>query len=643
MQERENLAKGHQSEEYDESQIQILEGLEPVRKRPGMYIGSTDIRGLHHLIYEVVDNSVDEAMAGFCNYIEVTLTHEGSCRVRDNGRGIPTGIHPKTGRSTLEVAVSMLHAGGKFGGDGYKVSGGLHGVGVSVVNALSTKMIATVWRDGQVVTQSYAKGHPTSEVKVLGPSEETGTQIEFFPDPEIFETVQFDYDMLRVRFREMAFLNKGIRIVLRDERGEESVEQDYEFEGGIKSFVEYLNRNKTKLLDETIYMSGKKGMGIVEVAMQYNDSFSENVHSFANNINTHEGGSHETGFRSALTKAVNDYARKYNLLKEKDENLSGEDIREGLVAVISVKLPDPQFEGQTKTKLGNSYMRTLTENIVYNGLSEYLEENPKNGKRIVEKCILAMNAREAARKARDMTRKKSGIFSMPAKLADCTSKDISEREIFIVEGDSAGGSAKNGRNRKTQAILPLRGKILNVEKTRYDKALGNAEIRAMITAFGTGIGEEFDLSKLRYDKIIIMTDADVDGSHIRTLLLTFLYLFLKPIIEGGHVYIAQPPLYKLARGKNVRYAYTEAERIKISQEMGEGIDIQRYKGLGEMDAAQLKETTMDPQGRTLLQVSMQDAMEADEIFNVLMGEEVDPRRVFIEENSRLVDKDTLDI
>ena len=643
MQDRENLAKGHQSEEYDESQIQILEGLEPVRKRPGMYIGSTDIRGLHHLIYEVVDNSVDEAMAGFCNYIEVTLTHEGSCRVRDNGRGIPTGIHPKTGRSTLEVAVSMLHAGGKFGGDGYKVSGGLHGVGVSVVNALSTKMIATVWRDGQVVTQSYAKGHPTSEVKVLGPSEETGTQIEFFPDPEIFETVQFDYDMLRVRFREMAFLNKGIRIVLRDERGEESVEQDYEFEGGIKSFVEYLNRNKTKLLDETIYMSGKKGMGIVEVAMQYNDSFSENVHSFANNINTHEGGSHETGFRSALTKAVNDYARKYNLLKEKDENLSGEDIREGLVAVISVKLPDPQFEGQTKTKLGNSYMRTLTENIVYNGLSEYLEENPKNGKRIVEKCILAMNAREAARKARDMTRKKSGIFSMPAKLADCTSKDVSEREIFIVEGDSAGGSAKNGRNRKTQAILPLRGKILNVEKTRYDKALGNAEIRAMITAFGTGIGEEFDLSKLRYDKIIIMTDADVDGSHIRTLLLTFLYRFLKPIIEEGHVYIAQPPLYKLARGKNVRYAYTEAERIKISQEMGEGIDIQRYKGLGEMDAAQLKETTMDPQGRTLLQVSMQDAMEADEIFNILMGEEVDPRRVFIEENSRLVDKDTLDI
>ena len=643
MQERENLAKGHQSEEYDESQIQILEGLEPVRKRPGMYIGSTDIRGLHHLIYEVVDNSVDEAMAGFCNYIEVTLTHEGSCRVRDNGRGIPTGIHPKTGRSTLEVAVSMLHAGGKFGGDGYKVSGGLHGVGVSVVNALSTKMIATVWRDGQVVTQSYAKGHPTSEVKVLGPSEETGTQIEFFPDPEIFETVQFDYDMLRVRFREMAFLNKGIRIVLRDERGEESVEQDYEFEGGIKSFVEYLNRNKTKLLDETIYMSGKKGMGIVEVAMQYNDSFSENVHSFANNINTHEGGSHETGFRSALTKAVNDYARKYNLLKEKDENLSGEDIREGLVAVISVKLPDPQFEGQTKTKLGNSYMRTLTENIVYNGLSEYLEENPKNGKRIVEKCILAMNAREAARKARDMTRKKSGIFSMPAKLADCTSKDVSEREIFIVEGDSAGGSAKNGRNRKTQAILPLRGKILNVEKTRYDKALGNAEIRAMITAFGTGIGEEFDLSKLRYDKIIIMTDADVDGSHIRTLLLTFLYRFLKPIIEEGHVYIAQPPLYKLARGKNVRYAYTEAERIKISQEMGEGIDIQRYKGLGVMDAAQLKETTMDPQGRTLLQVSMQDAMEADEIFNILMGEEVDPRRVFIEENSRLVDKDTLDI
>ncbi len=642
MQEKENL-QNQQENEYDESQIQILEGLEPVRKRPGMYIGSTDSRGLHHLIYEVVDNSIDEAMAGFCTHIEVTLTAGGSARIKDNGRGIPTGIHPKTGRTTLEVAVCMLHAGGKFGGEGYKVSGGLHGVGVSVVNALSTKMQATIWRDGRVVTQTYAMGHPTSELTDLGPSDETGTQIEFFPDPEIFESVVFDYDLLRARFREMAFLNKGIRITLRDERGEKPVEQVYEFEGGIKSFVEYLNRNKTLLLDETIYMSGQKGMGIVEVAMQYNDSFSENVHSFANNINTHEGGSHETGFRSALTKAVNDYARKYNLLKEKDENLSGEDIREGLVAVISVKLPDPQFEGQTKTKLGNSYMRTLTDNIVYNGLSEYLEENPKNGKRIVEKCILAMNAREAARKARDMTRKKSGVFSMPAKLADCTSKDVSEREIFIVEGDSAGGSAKSGRNRKTQAILPLRGKILNVEKTRYDKALGNAEIRAMITAFGTGIGEEFDISRLRYDKIIIMTDADVDGSHIRTLLLTFLYRFLRPIIEQGHVYIAQPPLYKLAKGKNVQYAYTEADRARIVAEMGDGIDTQRYKGLGEMDASQLKETTMDPEHRTLLQVSLDDAIEADEVFTILMGEEVDPRRVFIEENSKLVDKDTLDI
>ncbi len=642
MQEKENL-QNQQENEYDESQIQILEGLEPVRKRPGMYIGSTDSRGLHHLIYEVVDNSIDEAMAGFCTHIEVTLTAGGSARIKDNGRGIPTGIHPKTGRTTLEVAVCMLHAGGKFGGEGYKVSGGLHGVGVSVVNALSTKMQATIWRDGRVVTQTYAMGHPTSELTDLGPSDETGTQIEFFPDPEIFESVVFDYDLLRARFREMAFLNKGIRITLRDERGEKPVEQVYEFEGGIKSFVEYLNRNKTLLLDETIYMSGQKGMGIVEVAMQYNDSFSENVHSFANNINTHEGGAHETGFRSALTKAVNDYARKYNLLKEKDENLSGEDIREGLVAVISVKLPDPQFEGQTKTKLGNSYMRTLTDNIVYNGLSEYLEENPKNGKRIVEKCILAMNAREAARKARDMTRKKSGVFSMPAKLADCTSKDVSEREIFIVEGDSAGGSAKSGRNRKTQAILPLRGKILNVEKTRYDKALGNAEIRAMITAFGTGIGEEFDISRLRYDKIIIMTDADVDGSHIRTLLLTFLYRFLRPIIEQGHVYIAQPPLYKLAKGKNVQYAYTEADRARIVAEMGDGIDTQRYKGLGEMDASQLKETTMDPEHRTLLQVSLEDAIEADEVFTILMGEEVDPRRVFIEENSKLVDKDTLDI
>lgn len=638
MQEKENL-QNRQENDYDESQIQILEGLEPVRKRPGMYIGSTDSRGLHHLIYEVVDNSIDEAMAGFCTHIEVTLTAGGSARIRDNGRGIPTGIHPKTGRTTLEVAVCMLHAGGKFGGEGYKVSGGLHGVGVSVVNALSTKMIATIWRDGRVVTQTYAMGHPTSELTDLGPSDETGTQIEFFPDPEIFESVAFDYDLLRSRFREMAFLNKGICITLRDERGEKPVEQVYEFEGGIKSFVEYLNRNKTLLLDETIYMSGQKGMGIVEVAMQYNDSFSENVHSFANNINTHEGGAHETGFRSALTKAVNDYARKYNLLKEKDENLSGEDIREGLVAVISVKLPDPQFEGQTKTKLGNSYMRTLTDNIVYNGLSEYLEENPKNGKRIVEKCILAMNAREAARKARDMTRKKSGVFSMPAKLADCTSKDVSEREIFIVEGDSAGGSATQGRDSAFQAILPLWGKMLNVEKARADKVYGNDKLQPVITALGAGIGDEFDLSKLRYHKVIIMADADVDGAHIRTLLLTFFFRFMRPLIEQGYVYAAVPPLYKLSRGKNTRVAYSDPERDQISAEMradnpNARVEISRYKGLGEMNPEELWETTMDPRTRTLKRIQLDDAIRADAVFNVLMGEKVEPRKEFIENKAR---------
>ncbi len=631
------------SSTYDESQIQILEGLDPVRKRPGMYIGSTDKRGLHHLVYEIVDNSIDEAMAGFCNKIEVTLTREGSARVRDNGRGIPTGINKQTGKSTLEVAISMLHAGGKFGGGGYKVSGGLHGVGVSVVNALSTRLIATVARDGRIVTQEYARGIPQCPVHEIGKTDETGTTIEFFPDPEIFESVEFDYDVLRVRFREMAFLNRGIHITLTDERRDPVVQHDYHYEGGIVSFVEYLNQGKTTLLDHPIYMYGEKDLEIVEVALQYNDRYDSTIFSFANNINTVEGGTHETGLRSALTKSINDYARKYNLLKEKDENLTGDDVREGLVAVISVKLPEPQFEGQTKTKLGNSSMRTLTDNIVYKKLSEYLEENPKEAKKIVEKCILARAARDAARKARDVTRKKSGLFSMPAKLADCTSKDVSEREIFIVEGDSAGGSAKSGRNRKTQAILPLRGKILNVEKTRYDKALGNAEIRAMITAFGTGIGSEFDISKLRYDKIIIMTDADVDGSHIRILLLTFFYRYLRPIIEQGHVYAALPPLYRLSKGQKIFYAYSEEERLKFLEENGTGFDTQRYKGLGEMDAVQLKETTMDPEKRTLMQVTLENAMEADELFDILMGENVEPRRAFIEENSKMVDKDSLDI
>ena len=624
------------SNSYDANQIQVLEGLDPVRKRPGMYIGSTDTRGLHHLVYEVVDNCIDEAMAGYCDKVDVVIQADGGIRVKDNGRGIPTGIQEKTGKSALEVALTMLHAGGKFGGNGYKVSGGLHGVGVSVVNALSTHLTATVARDGQRVRQCYERGIPTTGVEFVEKTDETGTEIQFYPDPEIFETVKFDYDTLRVRFREMAFLNKGIHITLADERGEKAVKHEYCYEGGIKSFVEYLNRNKTPLIEQTIYMAAEKDFYKVEVAMQYNESYNENIHSFANNIGTHEGGTHETGFRAALTKVVNDYARRMNMLKEKEENLAGEDIREGLVAIISVKLPNPQFEGQTKTKLGNSNMRMLVENCVTKGLSEYLEENPREAKRIVDKCLMARNAREAARKARDVSRKKAGLFSMPQKLADCTSKDVSEREIFIVEGDSAGGSAKKGRDRKTQAILPLRGKILNVEKTRYDRALSNAEIRAMITAFGTGIGEEFDIKKLRYDKIIIMTDADVDGSHIRTLLLTFIYRYLRPILEEGHVYIAQPPLFKITKNKNVKYVYTDEQLQEYLAEIGDGYEIQRYKGLGEMNADQLKDTTMDAEKRTLLQVDLQNAIEADELFTILMGENVEPRREFIEQNSKLV-------
>ncbi|MBQ4062283.1 MAG: DNA topoisomerase (ATP-hydrolyzing) subunit B [Christensenellaceae bacterium] len=622
---------------YDESQIQVLEGLEPVRKRPGMYIGSTDKRGLHHLVYEIVDNSIDEAMAGFCNKIDVVIYKDGSISVTDNGRGIPTGTHPKVGKSSLEVALTMLHAGGKFGGNGYKVSGGLHGVGVSVVNALSEKLEATVKREGKVFYQSYKRGVPDEDVKVIGDSDITGTTVRFYPDPEIFETTVFDYDTLRLRFREMAFLNKGIEIQIKDERGEKDIKHTYCYEGGIKSFVEHLNKNKIALMPETVYMSWTDEVYSVEVAMQYNDSYNENIHSFANNINTHEGGSHETGFRSALTKVINAYALKNNFIKNADEYLSGEDIREGLVAIISVKLPEPQFEGQTKTKLGNSIMRTQTESVVTKGLNEYLEENPKSAKLILDKCLMAKRAREAARKARDMTRKKSGVFSMPDKLAEATSKDPKEREIFIVEGDSAGGSAKKGRDRRTQAILPLRGKILNVEKTRYDKALGNKEIKAMITVFGTGIGEDFDITKLRYDKIIIMTDADVDGSHIRTLLLTFFYRYMRPIVEEGHVYIAQPPLFKIAHGKTVKYVYSDQELRDYLNEIGDiKYDVQRYKGLGEMNFDQLRDTTMDKNARTLLKVTTENAIEADEIFTILMGEEVEPRREFIEQNSKLV-------
>ncbi|WP_066685802.1 DNA topoisomerase (ATP-hydrolyzing) subunit B [Christensenella intestinihominis] len=631
----------NQNEHYDESQIQILEGLEPVRKRPGMYIGSTDLRGLHHLVYEIVDNSIDEAMAGFCTDIYVGIEADGSVYVRDNGRGIPTGIHPQAGVSTLEVALTMLHAGGKFGGDGYKVSGGLHGVGVSVVNALSEKLVATVRREGQVHRQEFSRGDRVTDLEVVDtcPEEETGTEIRFWPDPEIFEDVNFVYDTLRVRLREMAFLNKGISITLEDLRGEKPVKHVYCYEGGIKSFVQYLNKNKNPLFPEPVYFCAEKGTSVVEVAMQYNEGYAENIFSFANNISTHEGGTHLSGFKNALTRVVNDYAKRMKMVKENEPSLSGEDIREGLTAIISVKLTEPQFEGQTKTKLGNSEMRALTDSTVAEGLNTFLEENPATAKVIVDKCLTAKRAREAAKKARELTRRKTALesASLPGKLADCSEKDASKCEIFIVEGDSAGGSAKQGRDRRFQAILPLRGKILNVEKARHDRALANAEIKAMITAFGAGMSEDFDVEKLRYHKIICMTDADVDGSHIRILLLTFFYRYMRPLIENGYVYIAQPPLYKVSKkGTEDKYLYTDEALQEYLKEVGDGAAIQRYKGLGEMNPEQLWETTMDPETRTLLQVDMDNAIEVEETFSVLMGDSVEPRKEFIEENAKLV-------
>ncbi|MBE7092146.1 MAG: DNA topoisomerase (ATP-hydrolyzing) subunit B [Clostridiales bacterium] len=633
---------------YNASQIQVLEGLEAVRRRPGMYIGSTDERGLHHLVQELVDNSIDEALAGYCDTITVTIHEDGSCSVRDNGRGIPVDIHEKYQKPAVEVALTVLHAGGKFGGGGYKVSGGLHGVGLSVVNALATDLHVEVRRAGKIHEQSYKRGDAVDELTVTGTTDETGTCVQFWPDPEVFETVVFDFDNLKKRLRELAFLNKGIRITIEDKREEHKAIESFHFEGGIIEFVEFLNKNKVLLLEKPLYFEGMKGTSTVEVAMQYNDGYNETVYTYANNIQTHEGGTHLTGFRNALTKIINEYARKYKLLKESEQNLSGEDVREGLTAIVSVKLEEPQFEGQTKTKLGNSEIRTVTEAIVSEKLEAFLEENPSVAKGIIEKCLMASRAREAARKARELTRRKSSLdsFSLPGKLADCSEKDPTKCEIFIVEGDSAGGSAKEGRDRKTQAILPLRGKILNVEKTRLDKMLQNNEIRSMITAFGAGIDVEFDESKLRYHKIICMTDADVDGSHIRTLLLTFFFRHMPQLITGGYVYAAQPPLFKvtMTRTKQVHYCYSDVELNEFLDSINrQNYEVSRYKGLGEMSSEQLFETTMNPETRILKRITMKDAIAADQIFTVLMGDEVEPRRQFIEENARLVSDDELDI
>ncbi|WP_145039833.1 DNA topoisomerase (ATP-hydrolyzing) subunit B [Paenibacillus sp. Y412MC10] len=624
---------------YDENQIQVLEGLEAVRKRPGMYIGSTSAKGLHHLVWEVVDNSIDEAMAGICDHIEIIVHEDNSITVIDNGRGIPVGENAKLKKSTLEVVMTVLHAGGKFGGGGYKVSGGLHGVGVSVVNALSSKVVVQVKRDGHIYQQEYHRGVPQYDIKVIGDSDDHGTTVTFLPDPEIFtETTVYDYTTLLTRIRELAFLNKGIALTLTDERTGAS---DYfKYEGGIIEYVKFLNEKKEALHEDPIYVEGSRDNIQVEVSLQYNDSYTENIYSFANNINTHEGGTHESGFKSALTRIINDYARKTGLIKDNTNNLSGDDVREGLTAIISVKVPEPQFEGQTKTKLGNSEVRGIVESLFAEKLQEFLQENPAVSRRILEKALQASRAREAARKAREMTRRKSAleVSALPGKLADCSSKDASISELYIVEGDSAGGSAKQGRDRHFQAILPLRGKILNVEKARLDRILSNAEIRAIITALGTGIAEDFDLAKARYHKIIIMTDADVDGAHIRTLLLTFFYRYMRKLVEAGYIYIAQPPLFKIERNKVIRYAGSERERDEIIKEFGENvkINVQRYKGLGEMNAGQLWETTMDPESRTMLQVTIEDAILADTLFDTLMGDNVEPRRDFIQEHAKSV-------
>lgn len=619
---------------YDEMQIQVLEGLDAVRRRPGMYIGTTGSRGLHHMVYEVVDNSVDEALAGACSNVEVVLHDDGSCGIADDGRGIPVGIQPKVGRPAVEVALTMLHAGGKFGGGGYKVSGGLHGVGVSVVNALSEWLVVWSRREGGEFTQRFERGKPATELTRVRDIDENGTTVRFKPDPEIFEDVNFDYETIRQRLRELAFLNEGLHLSLRDERTGQ--EDSFKYDGGLSSFVEHLNKNKDVLHTRPVMLRGGKEDTQVELALQYNDSYAEAIYSFANTIRTHEGGAHEAGFKMALTRVLNDYARKYGLLKENSANLSGEDVREGLVAVLHVKLSEPQFEGQTKTKLGNTEVAGITNSVVGEGLADFLEQNPPVARRIVEKALLASRARDAARQARELTRRKSAleVTALPGKLTDCITRDPAMAEVFLVEGDSAGGSAKQGRDRRFQAILPLRGKILNVEKARLDKALGHEEIRTIITALGTGIREEFDLSKARYHRTIIMTDADVDGAHIRTLLLTFFYRYMPELIAAGYVYIAQPPLYLVSKGKAHKYIYNDRDLEKFLNEIGrDGVALQRYKGLGEMNAEQLWETTMDPATRTLMQVTIDDAYAADQIFTVLMGDKVEPRREFIQENA----------
>jgi DNA gyrase subunit B len=623
-------------QEYGASQIQVLEGLEAVRKRPGMYIGSTGPRGLHHLVYEVVDNSIDEALQGYCSDIYVSINEDGSILVRDNGRGIPVEVHPQTGRSTLETVLTVLHAGGKFGGGGYKVSGGLHGVGVSVVNALSKWLVAEISRNGKVYRQTYEKGIPTSELEVVGESNHTGTVTNFMPDETIFEEVEFKYETLEHRLRELSFLNKGIKIVFEDKREESAKRKEFCYTGGLVEYVKYLNKTRTGIHDDIVYIDKKFKDCVVELAMQYTDGYTENIYSFANNISTHEGGTHLAGFKTAITKTINEYAKRNKLLKESEPNLLGEDIREGLTAVLSVKLPEPQFEGQTKTKLGNTEMRAIVDSVTVEELGGFLEENPTTARIIVEKGLRAQRAREAAKRARELTRRKSILesTSLPGKLADCAEKDPSKSEIFLVEGDSAGGSAKQGRDRHSQAILPLKGKILNVEKSRLDKILSSEEIKNMITAYGCGVGNDFDLEKARYHKIVIMTDADVDGAHIRTLLLTLLFRYMRPLIDNGYVYIAQPPLYKVKKQKKEHYVYSDKELNNLLDEIGRtGVELQRYKGLGEMNAEQLWDTTMNPETRTLLQVSVEDAVIADEIFSMLMGDKVAPRKEFIEENA----------